>query len=122
MPPRRLAVYTELGVEARSIVGPFTEGDTLRLTCRASGGSPPPSVTWWEGPALLDMTSEVETLEQVTNTLVVPQLTRRDLHRTLTCQATNSNLTAPLATTVTLDMNCKSIFFLSNINCKSPPL
>ncbi|KAG7164470.1 Nephrin-like 1 [Homarus americanus] len=105
LPPSRLAVYTELGVEARNIVGPFTEGDTLRLTCRATGGSPPPTVTWWEGPALLDMTPEVETLDQVTNTLVVPSLTRRDLHRTLTCQAANSNLTAPLSTTVTLDMN-----------------
>ncbi|XP_042230322.1 nephrin-like isoform X1 [Homarus americanus] len=105
VPPSRLAVYTELGVEARNIVGPFTEGDTLRLTCRATGGSPPPTVTWWEGPALLDMTPEVETLDQVTNTLVVPSLTRRDLHRTLTCQAANSNLTAPLSTTVTLDMN-----------------
>ncbi|XP_053631281.2 protein turtle homolog B [Cherax quadricarinatus] len=104
VPPRRVAVYTELGVEARSIVGPFTEGDTLRLTCRATGGSPPPALTWWEGPLLLDMTSDVEAPNQVTNTLVVPKLTRRDLHRTLTCQATNSNLTAPLTTTVTLDM------------------
>ncbi|XP_071526514.1 nephrin-like isoform X2 [Panulirus ornatus] len=105
VPPQRLAVYTELGVEARSIVGPFTEGDVLRLTCRATGGSPPPTVTWWERPTLLDMTPEVETPDQVINTLVVPSLTRRDLHRTLTCQAANSNLTAPLVTTVTLDMN-----------------
>ncbi|XP_063889357.1 LOW QUALITY PROTEIN: uncharacterized protein LOC135116077 [Scylla paramamosain] len=36
---------------------------------------------------------------------LVSSLTRRDLHRTLTCHATNSNLTAPLVTTVTLDMN-----------------
>nr|XP_053643308.1 hemicentin-1-like [Cherax quadricarinatus] len=105
VPPSRVAIYTELGVEARSIVGPFTQGDTLRLTCRATGGSPPPSLTWWEGPLLLDMTPEVETLNQVTNTLVLPKMTRRDLHRTLTCQASNSNLTAPLTTTVTLDMN-----------------
>ncbi|KAK4294521.1 hypothetical protein Pmani_032863, partial [Petrolisthes manimaculis] len=105
VPPRRLSVYTDLGLEARSIVGPFTEGDTLGLTCRATGGSPLPDVTWWEGTALLDITSEVATLDLVTNTLVVPTLTRRDLHRTLTCQAANSNLTAPLLTTVTLDMN-----------------
>lgn len=101
-------MYTDLGLEARSIVGPFTEGETLRLTCRATGGSPPPAVTWWEGKALLDMTSEVESLDLVSNTLVVPTLSRRDLHRTLTCQAANSNLTAPLLTTVTLDMNCKA--------------
>ncbi|XP_050691431.1 nephrin-like [Eriocheir sinensis] len=105
VPPRRLAVYTEHGVEAQSIVGPFTEGETLRLNCRAMGGSPPPAVTWWEGSTLLDMTSEVETPDLVTNRLVVPALTRRDLHRTLTCHAANSNLTAPQVTTVTLDMN-----------------
>ncbi|XP_042207122.1 nephrin-like [Homarus americanus] len=104
VPPSRLGVYTELGVEARNIVGPFTEGDILRLACRVMGGSPPPTVTWWEGPVLLDMTHEVETLDQVTNTLVVPSLTRRDLHRSVTCQAANSNLTAPLSTTVSLDM------------------
>lgn len=107
VPPHHLAIYTELGVEAQSIVGPFTEGETLRLTCRAMGGSPPPAVTWWEGSTLMDMTAEVETPDLVTNRLVIPTLTRRDLHRTLTCHAANSNLTAPQSTTVTLDMNCE---------------
>lgn len=112
VPPRRLAVYTDLGMEARNVVGPFSEASTLRLTCRATGGSPPPTVTWWEGPALLDMTSEVERLDQVSNTMVVPSLSRRDLHRSLTCQAANSNITAPLLTTVTLDMNCKHLWLI----------
>lgn len=112
VPPRRLVVYTDLGMEAHNIVGPFSEASTLRLTCRATGGSPPPTVTWWEGPALLDITSEVERLDQVSNTMVVPSLSRRDLHRTLTCQAANSNITAPLLTTVTLDMSCKHLWFI----------
>ncbi|KAK7079664.1 hypothetical protein SK128_026615 [Halocaridina rubra] len=105
VPPRRLSIYTDMNVEARSIVGPFNEGDDLRLMCRASGGSPPPRVTWWEGESLLDMTPDVTSLEQVTNTLVVTRLTRQDLHRTLTCQAANTNLTAPLIGTVSIDMN-----------------
>ncbi|XP_068232418.1 neural cell adhesion molecule 2-like isoform X1 [Palaemon carinicauda] len=105
VPPRRLSIFTDLNVEARTLVGPFNEGDDLRLICRASGGSPPPRVTWWEGDTLLDMTSEVSTLDQVSNTLFVPRLTRQDLDRTLTCKASNTNLTAPLVTTVSLDMS-----------------
>ncbi|XP_042864672.1 nephrin-like isoform X2 [Penaeus japonicus] len=105
VPPRRVGVYTERGVEARSIVGPFTEGETLRLACRVEGGSPSPRVTWWEGSVLLDATLDSSEVGYVTNTLEVSPLTRQDLHRTLTCQATNTNLTAPLAATVTLDMN-----------------
>ncbi|XP_064109770.1 LOW QUALITY PROTEIN: uncharacterized protein LOC135217712 [Macrobrachium nipponense] len=105
VPPRRLAIYTDMNVEARSVVGPFNEGDDLRLTCRASGGSPPPRVTWWEGETLLDMTSEVPILDQVSNTLVFPRLTREDLHRTLTCRASSANVTAPLTASVSLDMN-----------------
>lgn len=102
-------MYTERGVEARSIVGPFTEGDTLRLLCRVEGGSPSPQVTWWEGSELLDATLDSSDLGYVTNTLEISPLTREDLHRTLTCQATNTNLTAPLAATVTLDMNCECL-------------
>ncbi|ROT77314.1 putative nephrin-like isoform X3, partial [Penaeus vannamei] len=105
VPPRRLTVYTDMNVEARRSVGPYLEGETLRLTCKAYGGSPPPRVTWWEGALLLDMTPEVETLDEVANTLVVPSLSRRDLNRALTCHAQNSNLTEPLTTTLTLDMN-----------------
>nr|XP_045591679.1 synaptogenesis protein syg-2-like [Procambarus clarkii] len=105
VPPRRLEIYTDLGVVARSVVGPFTEGDTLRLTCRARGGSPPPRVTWWEGPTLLDLTSEVREVQEVSNLLVVPGLSRKDLRRPFTCQAANSNFTGPLLATVTLDMH-----------------
>ncbi|KAK8393912.1 hypothetical protein O3P69_006924 [Scylla paramamosain] len=104
VPPRRLAVYTEQEVVARSVVGPFTEGETLRLTCRATGGSPPPTVLWLEGEAYLDVVAEVVTPDLVANRLEVPALTRRDLHRTLTCRAANTNMTAPLITSVTLDM------------------
>lgn len=107
VPPQQLTVYTEQGVEARSLVGPFTEGETLRLTCRAVGGSPPPSVIWLEGDAYLDLVAEVRTSDLVANRLEVPSLTRRDLRRTLTCRAANSNLTAPLVNSVTLDMICE---------------
>ncbi|XP_063889128.1 nephrin-like isoform X2 [Scylla paramamosain] len=105
VPPRRLAIYDDLGVLVGRRVGPLREGDTLRLTCRARGGSPPPTVTWWEAATPLDLNMEVQDIQEVNNLLVVPKLTRNDLHRTFVCQASNSNLTAPLLSTVTLDMN-----------------
>ncbi|KAK3891798.1 hypothetical protein Pcinc_004338 [Petrolisthes cinctipes] len=98
-------VYTDLGVEAGSIIGPLIAGNTLHLICRATGGSPPPTVTWLDGTSHLDMISEVETQVLVANILVMPSLKRQDLFRSLTCHATNSNLTAPLSTTVTIDIN-----------------
>lgn len=107
VPPRRLAIYDDLGVLVGRRVGPLREGDTLRLTCRARGGSPPPTVTWWEAATPLDLNMEVQGIQEVNNLLVVPKLTRNDLHRTFVCQASNSNLTAPLLSTVTLDMNCE---------------
>ncbi|XP_069941760.1 nephrin-like [Cherax quadricarinatus] len=105
VPPSRLLVYTEMGEDVRTVVGPYSEGDTITINCRSIGGSPLPRVTWWEGAVLLDMTSEEETSEHVTNTLLVPSLTRGDLHRPLTCQASNTNLTKPLEFTVTINMN-----------------
>nr|XP_027238786.1 uncharacterized protein LOC113829811 [Penaeus vannamei] len=102
-PPQRLVVLTADGSEAQRVVGPFLEGDSFVL-CPGLGGAPPPSVTWWEGDLLLDPTSEVEALDEVTNTLQLEALSRRDLLRSLTCRAANSNLTEPLTATVTINM------------------
>ncbi|KAK7017947.1 hypothetical protein SK128_019381 [Halocaridina rubra] len=104
IPPRRLAIYTGRNVEAQSIVGPYKEGDDLQLTCLASGGTPPPKVIWWDGVSSLDEDSEVTSLEQVANTLVIKNLQRSHLYRIITCQASNSNLTDPLFSTISIDM------------------
>ncbi|MPC86932.1 hypothetical protein E2C01_081775 [Portunus trituberculatus] len=72
-----------------------------------ASGRPLPLVTWWHEGSLLDDVSE-ETRGQVTwNTLTLPDLTRQHLHRVITCQAANSNLTQPLRSSVTLDMSCE---------------
>ncbi|KAK8379388.1 hypothetical protein O3P69_019351 [Scylla paramamosain] len=78
-------------------------------------GSPAPRVTWWDEGTLLDNVVEagVErgggegrgvTTRVITNTLTLPRLSRQHLYRVLTCQAANSNLTLPVAATVTLDL------------------
>lgn len=114
VPSRRLSVINSDGTEIDSIVGPLREEAALRLTCTAEGGSPPPRVTWWDAERLLDGTSSsrgqlvTTTLmvepRKVSNTLLLEPLSRDDLHRSLTCKASNTNLSAPLSTTVSIDM------------------
>ncbi|RXG60789.1 hypothetical protein Avbf_16046, partial [Armadillidium vulgare] len=72
---------------------------------------PPPRVTWWHEGSLLDDGSEVKSDGVTRNTLHMPKLTRADLLKTITCQAVNSNLTAPLTKSVTIDfsLSTKSI-------------
>lgn len=105
VPPHKLQVYVAGQREVREVVGPFPLGTSVTLTCEATGGRPMPRVTWWHEGSLLDDLSE-ETQGQVTwNTLTLPDLTRQHLHRVITCQAANSNLTQPLRSSVTLDMS-----------------
>ncbi|XP_068232123.1 cell adhesion molecule 2-like [Palaemon carinicauda] len=49
-----------------NIVGPYTEGDILKLTCIAHGGKPRPSVVWFEDTHLLDSHMESEDEEKTT--------------------------------------------------------
>ncbi|XP_068231410.1 protein turtle-like [Palaemon carinicauda] len=49
-----------------NIVGPYTEGDILKLTCIAHGGKPRPSVVWFEDTHLLDSHMESEDGEKTT--------------------------------------------------------
>lgn len=110
-------IYTEMGEEAKGTIGPYVEGDNLTLHCRVRGGYPSPRVTWWNGEELLDAETEEEETEVVTNTLTIPQLSRADLHKKLTCHASNNNLTDSLTATVTVDMHCELI--LPRCSCHS---
>ncbi|RXG60373.1 Cell adhesion molecule 4, partial [Armadillidium vulgare] len=123
-PPHRLWIVAPSGLEAGSVIGPYQEGDPLRLRCESLGGDPTPKVTWWEGRTLLDDQDEISSPQQVANILVLERLRREDLHRILTCKSSNTNLTSPLKTSVTIDMICKrllkdfedSISFLSEFS------
>ncbi|XP_071518492.1 uncharacterized protein [Panulirus ornatus] len=104
VPPRRVSILGGSGLEVSGVIGPYPLGGSLTLTCHATAGWPRPRVTWWHGDSLLDDVVD-EVRGQVTrNILVLPSLTREDLHRALTCRASNSNLTPPLTASVSLDM------------------
>ena len=41
------------------IAGPFLAGETVRISCRAFGGDPAPTVAWYDGGRRLPQQTEV---------------------------------------------------------------
>ncbi|ROT80655.1 hypothetical protein C7M84_000593 [Penaeus vannamei] len=105
VPPRRVHIVNEKGMDVNGVIGPYHVGVTVKLQCRAEGGEPRPSVTWWSGGTLLDDVSEDRRGDVTINTLTLHSIARHDLYRSLTCQVVNSNLSDPMTATVTLDMS-----------------
>ncbi|CAL4104704.1 unnamed protein product, partial [Meganyctiphanes norvegica] len=104
VPPGRVRISTEDGAEVSGVIGPFPVGKPLSLTCTTQGGHPQPRVSWWHSGSLLDDMSEVSTGKVVQNSLSINPLKRHHLYNGFTCQALNSNMSMPMAATVTLDL------------------
>ncbi|XP_068213715.1 LOW QUALITY PROTEIN: protein turtle homolog B-like [Palaemon carinicauda] len=106
VPPTRIQIMSNLdpGQDLQGTVGPYTLGTEVIYTCRVTGGSPRPTVSWWDGDILLDNISEVNKGQVTSNEMYQPSLTRYDFNRTLTCIASNSDLVKPLMSSITIDM------------------
>lgn len=70
-------------------------------------GRPLPQVTWWRDNILLNTTSVQILDKKVKNTLQLSRLERKDLHNSYVCQSSNNDVSPPLTSSVTLDLNCK---------------
>ncbi|XP_076325658.1 protein turtle homolog B-like isoform X2 [Tachypleus tridentatus] len=107
VPPADPLVLNEEGKEVRGTIGPYNEGETVKLLCKSIGGKPRPSVTWWKEDVLLDDSYTFKPKDVVDNELTITKVKREDLMSVLTCKASNSNITVPGTVSVTLDLNLK---------------
>ncbi|XP_049786327.1 roundabout homolog 3-like [Schistocerca cancellata] len=86
----------------------------------STAGRPEPSVRWWRGERLLESRELPAGTRIRKRLLLVPRLSRADLHAALTCQAVNSNLTLPAEARVALDINFRPL--LTSIELEEQPL
>ncbi|XP_050703985.1 nephrin-like [Eriocheir sinensis] len=127
-PPERVEIQME-GKETPLVspggasvtrVGPYLEGEVVRFTCVARGGSPRPRVSWRAGTRLLDAKTERDggDLDATTNSPEAAPLTlaparrtqhqpkeEHHLHLVLTCEATNNTSTSPVSLAIAVDMS-----------------
>lgn len=108
VPPERISIRDESNSERNSVVGPYSEGDTMKLKCDVFGGRPTPNVTWHrDGSPLSSETFLVPSGRHLRSEIVVERLSRQDLNSRFTCKAINHHRATPVEASVQLDMNCK---------------
>lgn len=113
VPPSKLTILNDLGEAiTRPMVGPYSEGASVRVTCLASGGLPPPRVTWWSDSVLVDDSDHIEPGDRVRNELMLDQLDRGHAGLVYTCQAINNEIVSPVSTDVRIDMYRKFVLFI----------
>ncbi|XP_043229358.1 nephrin-like isoform X1 [Amphibalanus amphitrite] len=102
VPPTRPVIRLPTGDRVGDILGPLTEGDKVQLSCETRGGRPAPSLSWWRGPTLLSNAHVVTSSGVLRSVLHLPAISRSDVDQTLTCHATNNNISKPLSSSVLL--------------------
>ncbi|XP_045465735.1 nephrin isoform X2 [Harmonia axyridis] len=105
VPPQKPKIIGENGNEVSSVAGPYEGGEDVKLTCIVSGGKPQPYITWWKGDKPIKGTETRSGFQNVLSSqLTIRGLSRSDLHTAITCKASNNNISQPVSTTTTLDI------------------
>lgn len=82
------------------------------FACLIRTGRPQPRLTWWRENTLLDDSFIAISEKKMKNVLHLEKLERHHLHAQYTCQASNNNVTTPISSAVTLNLNRKYAFSL----------
>ncbi|XP_054709714.1 nephrin-like [Uloborus diversus] len=109
VPPGVPIIKDTNGEVLTGIVGPFNEGESLHLICETEGGKPSPSLLWYKGRKVIDDSYEMMSPLITRNELVLSKLQRKDLMSTLSCQAANNDISNPVQSSISLDMNFKPV-------------
>ncbi|XP_035918540.1 neural cell adhesion molecule 1-like [Anopheles stephensi] len=106
VPPERMVIRDQLGMERTTVAGPYSEGDNIKLRCDVYGGRPTPTVTWYRDT--VPMTADTKYMplgKHLRSEIALGPLTRQDLHTKLVCRATNHARANPVEQSVQIDMN-----------------
>ncbi|XP_065565514.1 hemicentin-1-like isoform X2 [Artemia franciscana] len=104
VPPVSIRITDERNQELTSTTGSYSEGQEMTLLCSVSGGTPPPSVYWWKDSLLSDTSYFSPTPGVYQNFLNVSKLSRLDMNSNFSCTGDNTNMTAPLIRSVSVNM------------------
>ncbi|XP_025991597.2 nephrin isoform X1 [Solenopsis invicta] len=110
VPPRKITIVDEHENGRGTMVGPYVEGDNLRLFCDVRGGKPAPMVSWYRNDRFVTNRTTTPSSGVTRSEIVIQNLSRDDVHSVLTCNATNNNRSLPLrslplSSSVSVDMN-----------------
>ncbi|XP_077484631.1 neural cell adhesion molecule 2-like [Amblyomma americanum] len=123
VPPREIIVLDEHGQRQIGSLGPYNEGATMLLACEVEGGDPPPKALWFRNGELVDASFSVLRQQGVVrNELRLGPLQRQDLQSELECSASNNNLTEPLTSRLTIELNLKPAEVEVTLPALSQPL
>ncbi|XP_076061637.1 neural cell adhesion molecule 2-like [Oratosquilla oratoria] len=86
VPPREIEIIPRMD--------PVKVGEQDDLVCKTEGGSPPPSVLWYQEGQVVD--SDYKVQEGVSYNTLKVKATRSDLDSPFTCEAFNNNVSQPL--------------------------
>ncbi|CAL4079387.1 unnamed protein product, partial [Meganyctiphanes norvegica] len=103
--PNKLIILENNKLEVSELVGPYALNSSIAFTCIVTSGQPASKVTWWHGRKMIDNFSELTNNGITKNTLFPPPLSRRDLYKDFTCKASNTNLSAPIESRITIDIS-----------------
>ena len=70
-------------------------------------GRPPPRMTWWDGSEMLQTTEKRNREGILRSEVIIPNLGRKHVGMTLTCQVSNYNDSLPLQARLKLILNRK---------------
>ncbi|XP_066592853.1 uncharacterized protein [Prorops nasuta] len=105
VPPRKIVIVDHTGIARNSLVGPYVEGDNLKLYCDVYGGKPAPSVSWYYNDKFVNNQTTTLRSGATRSIIEIKHLGRNDVRTELTCNATNNNRSIPLSSSVRVDMN-----------------
>nr|XP_029723029.1 uncharacterized protein LOC109423245 [Aedes albopictus] len=106
VPPERVVIQDQLGIDRTTVAGPYSEGDIVTLRCDVYGGRPVPTVSWFrDGNPLVAESKNMPLSKHLRSEIVLGPLSRQDLHSKLVCKASNHERATAVEQSVQIDMN-----------------